>query len=59
MLYQNKQNTVQPLYNKSLMNSAYTLNLYIKDTFSGSLECPLYTGLTTQLNINMHVVIIS
>jgi len=29
-----------------LMNSAYTFNLYIKGTFSGSLENPLYTGLT-------------
>ena len=45
-----------PLYNKSLsvkgslifplMNSAYNFNLYIKVTYSGSLELPLYTGLT-------------
>jgi len=28
------------------MNSAYNFNLYIGSTFSGSHECPLYTGLT-------------
>jgi len=28
------------------MNSAYDFNLYIKDTFSGSLVWFLYTGLT-------------
>ena len=35
------------------MNSAYNINLYktkgqqlIKKTFAGSLECPLYIGLT-------------
>ena len=33
------------------MNSVYNFNLYkghllIKATFSGSLQCPLYTGLT-------------
>ena len=27
------------------MNSVYNFNLYIKATFSGSLECPLYTDL--------------
>ena len=30
-----------------LMNNAYNFNLYIKDIFSGSLQWPLYTGLTT------------
>jgi hypothetical protein len=28
------------------MNSAYNFNLYVKDTFLGSLEWPLYKGLT-------------
>ena len=28
------------------MNSAYNFKLFIKATFSCSLECPLYTGLT-------------
>jgi hypothetical protein len=28
------------------MNSAYNFNLYKKATFLGSLEWPLYTGLT-------------
>ena len=27
-------------------------NLYTKGTFSGSLECPLYTGLTVQIKKN-------
>ena len=26
----------------------FNKSLYIKDTFSGSLDCPLYTGLTMQ-----------
>ena len=28
------------------MNSVYNLNLYIKDTFSHSLRCLLYTGVS-------------
>jgi len=31
------------------MKSAYNLNLYIKDTFAGSLECPLHTGLIVSI----------
>ena len=35
------------------MNSAYNFNLYIKATFSGSIECALYTGFTVfDLNIS-------
>ena len=33
------------------MNSAYNFNLYIKTTFSGSLEWPLYTGLTVHFSL--------
>ena len=36
-----------------LMNGAYNFNLYIKTTFSGSFEWPLYTGLTVYVNRNI------
>jgi hypothetical protein len=33
------------------MNGLYNINLYIKATFSGFLEWPLYTGLTVHVDI--------
>jgi hypothetical protein len=45
-----------------LINNEYNFNLYIKGTFSGSLECPWYTDLTVlpgliiTTKINIHVL---